>query len=129
MGKINISPSQFEDVIVAFLLDKMIHPEEIAPSNIEFTKLIDDMKGKGMKSKLLQYYLKMDSNLRLYYKRIKPSLEIGATSNSVVNIMPFLGPEEVEKKGFLKKIVKKLLMKEDINEQERQLLMEEYKDE
>jgi hypothetical protein len=108
MSKINLQPKQFGDVVASFLLDKMLHPEEIVPYDEDFNKLVKDMERKGMKTILLQYYLKTDPNVRLYYKRIKPSFEIGNTMSSVINIMPFLERDsdkvDVDKKdGIIKR--------------------------
>lgn len=126
MGKVNTSPAQYCDITVAFLLDKMLHMEEIAPSNEDFNKLMENLKGKGMKSILLKYYLSMDPQIRLYYKRIKPSLEVEGRGNSVINIMPFLGREEEdEKEGIIKRALRKLLRRESITQQEENLLTEE----
>ena len=130
MSKVNLEPKQFGDFTVAFFLDKFLHPELVVPYDDEFNKLAEDMERRGMKSLFLQYYLKMDPNVRLYYKRIKPSLEVYNRTTGVINIMPFLEKEEdkkeVEKKpGLLKRAIKKLLNLESITEQERQLITEE----
>ena len=126
MGKVNVNPAQWEDFLVAFLLDKMLHMDTIVPSNEDFNKLMENLKGKGMKSILLKYYLSMDPQIRLYYKRVKPSLELEGRGNSVVNIMPFLGREEEEEKGgIIRRALRKLLRRESITQEEENLLTEE----
>jgi len=131
MSKINVSPDEYADITVAFLLDKMLHPDEVIPYNEAFNKYAKKLAGKGMKSLSLNYYLKMNGNLRVYYKRIKKVFEGDQNQSAIIYIWPSKKEKEkMEKKdSILKKAIKKLLMKEDINEQERQLLMEEYKDE
>jgi len=131
MAKINLTPSEYGDITVAFLLDKMLHPEEVIPYNENFNEYAEKLAGKGMKPLSLNFYLQMDGNLRVYYKRIKKVFEGDQNQSAIIYIWPTKREkEEIEKKdNILKRAIKKLLMKEDINEEERQLLMEEYKDE
>ena len=131
MSKINLSPSQFGDFTVAFLLDKIIHPDEIIPGNEEFSKFIKDMKGKGAKSLMIQYYLTMDPNIRLYYKRVKSTFEGNRNNNSVIYLMPRKEKEKKKKKkeGIIKRSIKKLLRKESITKDERDLLLEYIEEE
>jgi hypothetical protein len=119
--------------VIAFFLDKMLHPDKIVPYDTEFNKLVEDMERKGLKSLFLQYYLAMSPNVRLYYKRIKPSFEMGKSTSSVINIIPFLESEEdkkeLEKKdGFIKRTLKRLLKMEGITDQEKSLLLETFSD-
>ena len=122
MAKVSISPEEFGDFVVSFLLDKTIHPEEVIPGNEQFNKFIKDMKGKGIKSPMIQYYLTMDPNMRLYYKRVKPTFE-GSGTNSVIYLMPHMDKEK-KKEGIIKRTIKKLLKRESITKDERNLLME-----
>jgi len=96
--------------VVAFLLDKMLNTDEIIPENEMFNKLIGQMEGSGMKSRLTQYYLKMDPTMRVYYKRLRDSFDYGRYRQGVVYIMPT--EEEIKqfakKEGILKKIIKKV---------------------
>ena len=131
MAKINVTPSEYGDITVAFLLDKLLHPEEVIPYNEDFNKYAKKMAGKGMKPLSLNYYLRMDGNLRIYYKRIKKVFEGDQNQSAIIYIWPDKKEKEkaLKKDNILKRAIKKLLMKEDINEEERTLLMEEYKDE
>jgi len=128
MAKVSISPEAFGDFVVSFLLDKTIHPDEVIPGNEQFNKFIKDMKGKGIKSPMIQYYLTMDSNMRLYYKRVKPTFEGDRNSNSVIYLMPHMDKEK-EKEGIIKRTIKKLLKKESITNDERDLLLEYIEEE
>lgn len=115
MATINLTPKQFGDLTVSFLLDKILHPDEVVPGDEEFDKFIDSIKGKGAKSALTQHYIKMDAASRLNYKRIKDIFD--GTSESVQNIkvMPekkIPGKEKGKKKeGFLKRVGKAVLKK------------------
>ena len=123
MAKVSISPEEFGDFVVSFLLDKTIHPDEVIPGNEHFNKFMKDMKGKGIKSPMIQYYLSMNPNMRLYYKRVKPTLEGDKSSNSVIYLMPHMDKEK-KKDGIIKRTIKKLLKRESITKDERNLLME-----
>ena len=71
--KINLTPETFSDLVISYLLDCLLHSDEVTKSN-RFNELVEIMELKGMKSLLLMKYLDMDSNERLNYKRIKKSL-------------------------------------------------------
>jgi len=140
MATLNLTPSEFADVSVMFLFDKILHPDEIVTSNEKFNKFADDIKGKGIKAPLTNYYMKSDSETRLNYKRIKDIFD--GTTDSIQQIR--IGPEKevkgkgVEKKGkekkgiaarlkkFGKKILKKLIAQgpESLSADERLLLVE-----
>jgi len=131
MSKVNVTPDQFGNLVVSFLLDKMLHPEEVIPGNKDFNVFAEKMAGKGMKPLSLNYYLRMNAVERVYYKRIKKVFEYDQNQSAVIFIWPSKGDiEKAEKKdNLLKRAIKKLLFKEDINKEERQLLMEEITDE
>ncbi|MFH1824139.1 MAG: hypothetical protein ABH873_02790 [Candidatus Firestonebacteria bacterium] len=131
MSKVNVTPDQFGNLVVSFLLDKMLHPEEVIPGNKDFNVFAEKMAGKGMKPLALNYYLRMNAVERVYYKRIKKVFEYDQNQSAVIFVWPSKGDiEKAEKKdNLLKRAIKKLLFKEDINKEERQLLMEEITDE
>ena len=114
MSTINVTPKEFGDLTVSFLLDKILHPDEVVPNNKEFNEFIDSIKGKGAKSALTQHYVHMDSQSRLNYKRIKDIFD--GTTNDIQNIK--VVPEKKlpkkdkkEKEGLLKKVGKEVLKK------------------
>jgi hypothetical protein len=125
MAKINISPQEFPDIIMAFLFDKMIHPEEVVPWNEEFNKIMKVFKGKGMVTNLRDYYLYMNKDNRRKYKLIKKSLEGDATSTAVINIQPegYEKGMSKKKKALLKKVMK-LVASKEFNDEEKKLLQE-----
>lgn len=114
MATINVTPKQFADLTVSFLLDKILHPDEVVADNEQFNEFAKAIKGKGMKSALTQYYIQMDSQSRLDYKRIKDIFD--GSSNDIQNIKVL--PEKKtkkkskkEKEGFIKKVGKAVLKK------------------
>ena len=128
MSKINVTANEFADIVVSFLLDKLLNPDEVIPSNEDFDKYMEKMKLKGMKSVSLTYYLGLDTNLRVAYKRIKSVFEDDKSGSSVIYIYPNKkAKEETDKKAsMVKRIMKKLLKKEDISKKERNLLIESF---
>jgi len=128
MAKVNVTADEFADIVVAFLLDKLLNPEDIIPTNKEFDKYMEKMKLKGMKSVSLTYYLDLDTNLRVAYKRIKDTFEVGKSKNSTIYIYPNKESKEEDdkKSNMVKRIIKKLLKKEDISKGERNMLVESF---
>jgi hypothetical protein len=98
--------------------------------NKEFNEYADKLKGKGMKPLSLNYYLKMNSLYRIYYKRIKKIFSYETNQNMTIQIWPSeKTKEETEKKdSIIKKAIKKLLMKEELNTEETKLLREVIED-
>ena len=114
MATINLTPKQFGDLTVSFLLDKILHPDEVVPGDKDFNKFINDIKGKGAKSALTQHYVRMDSQSRLDYKRIKDIFDGSNDSVQTIKILPekdVKKKSKKEKEGFLKKVGKKILKK------------------
>jgi len=131
MSKINVTPGEYADIVVCFLLDKMLHPDEVIPLNKDFNKYMKKMSGKGMKPVSLNYYLNLNANIRVFYKRIKKVFEYDQNQSAIIHIWPSKKDKEksAKKDNILKRAINKLLMKDDITEEERQLLTEEYRDE
>ncbi len=73
MAKVKLTPEEWGDFVLVFLLDAIVH-DKILDENTEFREMIDDLKGKGVKSKLLKYYLSLPGELRIKYKRLKPTM-------------------------------------------------------
>jgi len=114
MATINLTPKQFGDLTVSFLLDKILHPDEVVSGDEEFDKFIDSIKSKGAKTALTQYYVQMDSQSRLNYKRIKDVFDGSDNSIQQIKVMPekkIPKKDKKDKEGFLKKVGKKILKK------------------
>ena len=131
MAKINITANEFPNFVVSFLFDKILHPEEIVPGNKEFNKFMEVMAFKGMKPILMKYYLDMDANERLKYKRIKDIFDMTANTSSVINISPSEKEIEVKKKKgkMVTKIIRKLIGASKVSKKEINILNEYIEDE
>jgi len=133
MAKINVKPNEFADIAVSFFLDKFLHPEEVVPNNNDFDELIEKMRGKGLKTSLMRYFLDMDSKMRVKYKIIKDVFEEGASEASVINISPDKiekkGKGKVKPKGLLKRVINKIIKDETISDDEKALLLESLEEE
>lgn len=129
MSKINVTPEEFGNIIIAFLLDKSLHPDEVIPGNEIFDKLMLRMYDKGLKPLALKAFLEMDSQDRVKYKRIKDSFTDGKAN--VINITQFKpveikGKEKPESKlsKIGKKILKRLVAGEELSSEEKEYLKE-----
>ena len=129
MPKINVTSEEYGDLVIAFLLDKILNPDDVIPGNSEFDKIVLRMGDKGMKHIFLRYFLDMDSNLRVMYRRMK---DVFTDSNKIVNIK--ITPtkesekEDSEKPSLIRKVIKKLLNKEEISQEEKNLIVEEFEE-
>lgn len=127
--RLNLSPNEFADLVASFLFDKLLYPDKVVSNNKMFNELMEKLSGKGAKSLLMSYYLNLNSNSRLDYKRIKDVFKNG---NSIHEIR--IIPEDEKNKKYKKekgglvrkaiKIVKKLLKKEQVSKEELNLLLE-----
>ncbi len=68
MPKIQVDSDTWPNIIIAYLMDKMLHPDEISENNELFNDIMDKMKKKGMLPLLRHYYLEMDANWRMRYR-------------------------------------------------------------
>jgi len=125
-----LTPSEFSDFVAAFILDKMINPDEVVIENDDFTKLIKKVAGQGAKPLFTKYYLDMSADDRLNYKRFKDTLEPGSNRKSVVEVRP--KKIEIKKDSGLTDVarnaIKKLLL-QNTTEENANILLEKYKEE
>lgn len=126
MSKINIAPNEFPDIIMTFLFDKMLHPDEIASGNPQFDKIMAEFKKRGVITQLRDYYLNMNKDNRRKYKLIKDALDKQATTNGVISIVPPHYEQDIDKKkeGLLKSILKKLVASKEYTDEEKQVITE-----
>ena len=131
MAKIRVEPNEFADVVISFLLDKILHPEEVVPNNDDFNEFTEKIRGKGLKTLMMKYYLNMDSRTRVKYKIIKDVFEEGSSETSVINILPekVEKKKEMGKKNLLKKIIKKIIGDGTITDKEKKTLLESLEEE
>ena len=84
--RINVTPSEFADIICIFLLQKLLHPDEVVFENEPFNKIMDIMNNKGMRSQLLQHFLSLPSHTRVKYKFIAKSFTYDTNETSIIYI-------------------------------------------
>jgi len=124
MASIRVTSDTWPNIVVAYLFDKMLHPEDVSKGNEEFTELTQKMKQLGLIAKVRDYYLRMDTHDRVKYKLIKDIFEGLTTADSRVIIGSV--PEEEEKKpGILKRALKALISSNEFSEEDINLLKEE----
>jgi len=128
MSKINQTPEQFSDIVIAYLFDKALHPDEIAKGNELFTKFMEKQTSRGITPLLRDYYLSMPSNQRVKYKLIKDAFAGDTLANAVINIRPknFEKIDKEKKKGIFKKILKKLVMSKEFSDEDMDYLKEVF---
>lgn len=115
MAKVKLTPEEWGDFVMVFLLDAIVHPD-ILDTNPEFRDMVDEFKTKGIKSNLLKYYLSLPGDLRIKYKRLKPTMlqEKGEDQADILIRKPatttlkkaMKKAEKAKKKGLLRKAVK-----------------------
>lgn len=104
--KINLTPNEFADFVAAFLFDKILN-DDVIPNNEEFNKFSEALEKKGVKPLLMRYYMSMDSDMRINYKRIKDSFTGKEMSMNTINITRSDDTEKIEEpKGKIAKVKK-----------------------
>jgi hypothetical protein len=128
MAKINLKPNEYPDIVIAYLFDKVLHHDEVATGNELFDEFMTKMKSRGITPLLRDYYLSMDPDKRRKYKLIKDAFAADTLSNAVINIRPekFDKLEKEKKKGFFKRVMKKLVMSKDFSDEDKKMLMEVF---
>jgi len=135
MATLNVTTSEFADIAMIWLFDQVMNPEQV--KNPRLQEFIKDHKGK-IKSPLMAYYFDTDTSSRFDYRRIGGIFE--GKSGSVQQIRIYPDDTEKEKKknkeGILKKVAKKVinkvLAKEELTLEDMQMLKEiehDYTDE
>lgn len=123
MATLNLPVKEFTDVMMIWLFDMVMNPDQI--QNDDFREFIEKHSSK-LKTPLMKYYLDTRGESRVDYKRIKGVFDGSDKNIQQIRIFP---DEEVEEKkksknGIVKKIIKKLIKKEEISIKEKQLLKE-----
>lgn len=133
MATVNVTPGEFGDIVMIYLLDKVLHPDEVSKGNERFDETIDLLKRRGLKAPLTKYYLDAPTEQRFNYKRIKDTLEGGERFDNI-RIGPHkkekVKDKKKEKEGLIKTIGKKILKKligqgpESLSQEEHDILNE-----
>jgi len=137
VSKINVTNKTYPNIVIAYLFDKLLHPEEVSVGNELFDKFVLQLKKKGFLPIIRDYYLNMDSQDRLKYKLIKDGFEAITTSNTVIQIVP----EKFEKKpetpaqkikkqkgGIIKRMLKKIVSGFETDNEHFDYLLEQMED-
>lgn len=77
--KANLTPEEFPDIVISFLLDAMMHLEDPdehrSLDNEEFMEIAKALNGKGFRSKFLSYFRSLDGKRKIQYKHFKRVFE------------------------------------------------------
>lgn len=110
--KVTVTSEEFLHIVFSLLLEKIIKPDEILPNDESFNEMAELLKSKGLKPHLLKYYIDLDLNERMYYKRIKSSFEkkdnnfIEIKNNKKLNESIDISNDFYYIKTVIKKVVK-----------------------
>ena len=69
MSQIKLTPDEVPDFVVAFIMDNFKN-EQLREDNPLWKAYMENLESKGVESHTVKYYLHMDSDTRLKYKRI-----------------------------------------------------------
>ena len=138
MSKVNVTNKTYPNIaVIAYLFDKLLHPEEVSVGNELFDKFADQLRRKGFLPLIRDYYLRMDSNDRMKYKYIKDAFEGVSTSNAVIQIVPEKFEKEPEtpkekikkkKGGIIKRMLKKLVASNEFSKEEKEEFQRIYEE-
>lgn len=123
MATLNLDVKEFENLVLIFLFDSVMNPENSRSEG--FKKFIDKHSSK-IKTPLMKAYLDSSSEDRIRYKRIKGVFD--GTDKGVQQIR--IGPSEQidklkkSKKGIVSKLIKKIIAKEQLTIEDEQMLRE-----
>lgn len=123
MATLNLTDKEFADIAMIWLFDQVMNPEQ--NDNKRFGEFLEKHSSK-IRTPLTKYYLDSDSETRLKYKRIKGVFD--GTDNSIQQIR--IGPskkeieDEKKKDGIVKRILKKVFTKEELDLEEKNMLKE-----
>jgi hypothetical protein len=113
MATLNLTTTEFADIGMIWLFDQVMNPEQVKSKDLkEFIKA----NGSKLKTPLMKYYLDTGSEPRVKYKRIKGVFDGSDKSIQQIRIGPDEQIDKVKKeKGIVKKILKKIIAKEQLN--------------
>lgn len=109
MAGIKVTPNEFADIVIAFLLDSVSKPDEVLPDNMEFHYIINKIKMAGIKSQLLSYYIDTKSLTKGKYKIVRKSLTGDGGPNTIVITKSPDIDISYDKKTTIRNIVKQTL--------------------
>ena len=123
MATLNLTANEFSDLSMIWLFDQIMNPEQIQNKNM---KEFVDRQGTKIKTPLMKYYLDSTTEDRVRYKRIKGVFDGSDKSIQQIRIGPDESIKKVKKgkEGIAKKIIKKILAKEELTLEDMEVLRE-----
>lgn len=86
MSSIIVDREEFAYLVISFLLDSLLHEDDMIIDNEDWNFIMKKIKLGGLKAHLMNTYIKMDSERRVDYKRIKKVFYEESGSMNVVKI-------------------------------------------
>ncbi len=123
MATLNLTAKEFADIGIMWLFDQVMNPEQI--DNEHLKEFVNDHRSK-LRTPLMKYYLDSDTKSRVNYKRIKGVFDGSDQSVQQIRVGPDKKIDQIKKskEGITKKILKKILAKEQLTLEEEQFLKE-----
>lgn len=107
MSQVTLTPDEFADLVMVFLLDTIKNDAEYV-DNEQFKEFIHFLDKRGGKAELLPKYLKMDAKTRVKYKRLDAVLKEKASAVRINVQDPDVGVvDKIDKKAKEMKSKKK----------------------
>ena len=85
MGSIITTPEDYQNVLIAYLLDLLVHGNPT--DNEVFDELLKKIKQMGLKSHVLNAFLEMDQQARVQYRMIRGTLMKESNTQSRISII------------------------------------------
>lgn len=123
MATLNLDVSEFETILLISLFDMVMNEEQIQNEKVrEFI----EKHGIKLRTPLTKFYLDSNSKERFDYKRIKGVFDGSDKSTQQIRITPSKeeASKEEKKSGAVKRILKKVLKKEELTIEEENILKE-----
>jgi hypothetical protein len=123
MATLNLTTEGFADIAMIWLFDQVMNPEQV---DSEPLKEFIQAHGSKIKTPLMKYYLDTTSEPRVRYKRIKGVFDGSDKTVQQIRIGPSDKIEKINKgkQGIVKKVINKLLKKEELTVEDEALLQE-----
>lgn len=126
MASLKLTPEEFADIAIAFMMDKIANPE-VAAGNERFNSFMEIAK-TTVRHSILKNYLDMSPRQRMRYKKIQDVFRGADTTHRII-----IGPSDKEtdvetkpkkKDSILKKVIKKIMDDSSYDLQEKEILKE-----
>lgn len=133
MTQLHLTPEEFATFTLIFLMDKVVNPENIVNKNDRFNSFIEKNSSR-LQPILMKYYLSSDAAERLNYRRVKDIFETTAdpkkNKGHTIRITTTKSKKEREKeKGFLKRLIAKLMGNESLDVEDKEMILEYLREE